>query len=142
MRDAVGELLLQLATGEISAEDAQREVEICKALKELIRIAIEMGAPWPPEERMRQEATLIAKWPEACRRAGVGAGSHDAGNHIICRAHKLTASRGHGLAGHRRADGGAGEPVRRGQGDHSRGGRGCRRDSFRLDGDFKLALPT
>jgi hypothetical protein len=61
MRDAVGELLLQLATGEISAEDAQREVEISKALNELIRIAIEMGAPWPPEERMRQEATLIAK---------------------------------------------------------------------------------
>jgi hypothetical protein len=74
MRDAAGELLLQVAAGEISAEDAQREVDICKALIELIRIATDMGAwPCPPEEHMRREATLIAKWPEACRRAGVGA---------------------------------------------------------------------
>jgi hypothetical protein len=71
MRDAVGELLLQLAAGEISAEDAQREVEISKACIEIVRIAIEMGAPWPPEERMRLEGALIEKWPEACRRAGV-----------------------------------------------------------------------
>jgi hypothetical protein len=50
------------------------EVDICKALIELIRIAIDMG-PWPcpPEEHMRREAALIEKWPEACRRAGVGA---------------------------------------------------------------------
>src|SRR5262245_51215399 len=73
MRDAVDELLSQIAAGEISSEDAQREMDIWKALIEINRIAIEMGAPWPPEERMRQDATLIAKWPEACRRAGVGA---------------------------------------------------------------------
>jgi hypothetical protein len=73
MRDAIGELLLQIAAGEISAEDAQREVDVSNALIELVRIAIEVGVPWPLEERMRQAATLIAKWPEACRRAGVGA---------------------------------------------------------------------
>ena len=73
MQDAADDLLSQLAAGGISAEDAQRELDICKALIEIVRIAIEMGVPWPPEERMRQEETLIAKWPEACRRAGVGA---------------------------------------------------------------------
>ena len=69
LRDAVGELLSQVAAGEISAEEAQQEVNTCHALIELIRIAAGMGA-WllPPEEKMRQEATLIAKWPEACRR--------------------------------------------------------------------------
>lgn len=74
MRDAADELLSQLAAGEISAEQAQREVDTCKALIEIIRIAADMGV-WscPPEERMRREAMLIAKWPEACRRAGVGA---------------------------------------------------------------------
>jgi hypothetical protein len=74
MRDAAGELLMQVAAGEISAEDAQREVDTCHALIELIRIAAEMRA-WscPPEEKMRREEALIAKWPEACRTAGVGA---------------------------------------------------------------------
>ena len=74
MRDAADELLSQLAAGEISAEDAQRELATCKALIEIIRIAAEMGE-WscPPEEKMRREAALIAKWREACRRAGVGA---------------------------------------------------------------------
>jgi hypothetical protein len=74
MRDAAGELLLQVAAGEISAEDAQRKLDICKALVEMILIMTDMGAwPCPPEEHMRQEATLIEKWPEAGRRAGVGA---------------------------------------------------------------------
>jgi hypothetical protein len=74
LRDAAGELLSQVAAGEISAEEAQQEVDTCHALIELIRIAAAMGAwPCPPEEKMRREATLIAKWPEACRRAGVGA---------------------------------------------------------------------
>jgi hypothetical protein len=74
MRDAAGGLLIQVAAGEISAEDAQREVDTCHALIELIRIAAEMGA-WscPPEEKMRREEALIAKWPQACRRARVGA---------------------------------------------------------------------
>jgi len=73
-RDAVGGLLLQLAAaGEISAEDAQRDT--CKALSEFVLIAIDLGGPgpFPPEEKMRREATLIELWPEACRRAGVGA---------------------------------------------------------------------
>jgi hypothetical protein len=74
MRDAAGEFLLQVAAGEISAEDGQRELDICKALVEMIMIAADIGAwPCPHEEHMRREATLIAKWPEACRRAGVGA---------------------------------------------------------------------
>ena len=74
MRDAADELLSQLAAGEISAEDAQRELDTCKALSELLLIAIDMGpGPFPPEEKMRREAALIAKWREACRRAGVGA---------------------------------------------------------------------
>ena len=74
MQDAADELLLQLAAGEISAEATKRELDICKALIEIVRMAADMGE-WscPPEERMRREATLIAKWPEACRRAGVGA---------------------------------------------------------------------
>ena len=72
MQDAAGDLLLQLAAGEISAGDAQRELNICKALIEIVRIAADMG-PCPLEERMRREAVLIEKWPEACRRASVGA---------------------------------------------------------------------
>jgi hypothetical protein len=74
MREAVGELLLQVAAGEISAEEAQREVDIAKACVEMLRIAADMG-PWPcpPEEDMRRQAMLIERWPEACRRAGVGA---------------------------------------------------------------------
>ena len=67
------QLLLQVAAGEISAEDALRQVDISKALTELIMIGIEMGAPWPPEVHMQREATLIEKWPEACRRAGISA---------------------------------------------------------------------
>ena len=58
----------------------QRELDSLKAATEMVRIAAEMMAgiaadagPPPPEERMRREAELIAKWPEACRRAGVGA---------------------------------------------------------------------
>jgi hypothetical protein len=52
-----------------------------KAVNEMPAIAAEMmagiaadkrGLP-APEELMRREAELIAKWPEACRRAGVGA---------------------------------------------------------------------
>ena len=72
MRDAAVELQSQLAAGEISAEDAQREVDTCRALIEMVRIAADMGA-WScsAEEKMRREATLIAEWPEACRRAGV-----------------------------------------------------------------------
>jgi hypothetical protein len=72
MQDAADELLSQLAAGEISAEDAQREVDISKALIELIRIAIKMGTwPCPPGQRMQREAVLIGLWPAACRRAGV-----------------------------------------------------------------------
>jgi hypothetical protein len=77
LQNAVGEFLSKVAAGEISAEDA----DIGKAQLKMIgiaadMIAADMGAgawPWSPEERMRREAMLIAKWPEACRRAGVGA---------------------------------------------------------------------
>jgi hypothetical protein len=37
MRDAVGELLLQVAAGEISAEEAQREMDIVKNINCLVR---------------------------------------------------------------------------------------------------------
>jgi hypothetical protein len=92
MRDAADELLSQIAAGEICAEDAQRELDTCKALIEIIRIAADMG-PWscPPEEKIRRETTLIAKWPEACRRAGVGAipmPDHMMRDHIVCRTRK------------------------------------------------------
>jgi hypothetical protein len=59
----------------------QRELDTLKAVNEMPAIAAEMmagiaadkrGLP-APEELMRREAELIAKWPEACRRAGVGA---------------------------------------------------------------------
>jgi hypothetical protein len=65
---------LQVAAREISAEDFQREVDIGKACIEMVRLAADMG-PWscPPEEHMRRQAMLIEQWPEACRRAGVGA---------------------------------------------------------------------
>jgi hypothetical protein len=73
MRDLLDELLSQVAAGEISAGDAQRVLDTSRAWNELTGIAAEMGA-WscPPEEKMRREEALIAKWPEACRRAGVG----------------------------------------------------------------------
>ena len=70
IRDAANELL----AGEISEENFHRELDTCKALIELVRAA-NMGTwrPCPPEERVRREAMLIEKWPEACRKAGVGA---------------------------------------------------------------------
>jgi hypothetical protein len=43
MKDAAGELLSQVAAGEICAEDAQREVDICKALVEMTLIMTDMG---------------------------------------------------------------------------------------------------
>jgi hypothetical protein len=72
VRDCIGELHLRITEGKITKEEAQHELDTWKATIEMISIVIEMGAPWPdPEERMRQEPALIAKWPEACRRAGV-----------------------------------------------------------------------
>ena len=63
-----------------SVEDP-RELDTLKALTEMVGITSEMmvginaymgpRGDVPPEERMRREATLIAKWPEACRRAGI-----------------------------------------------------------------------
>ena len=60
-----------------SVEDRQ-ELDTLKAMNEMVGIAAEMmvgiqadmgpRGDVPPEERMRREATLIAKWPEACRR--------------------------------------------------------------------------
>jgi hypothetical protein len=93
IRDAAGELLLQVKAGEISAEQFQRELDTCKALSEMIGIAADMG-PWscPPEEHMRREGVLIEKWPEACRRAGVGAipMPDDFLDSIVRRTGKLT----------------------------------------------------
>jgi hypothetical protein len=67
---------LQLA--EFSADE--RELDVMKAVTEMVGIAAKMMAgiaadarPCAPEELMQREAELIAKWPEACRRAGVGA---------------------------------------------------------------------
>ena len=73
-------ILDALRLAEFSVKD-QRELDILKAAVEMLGIAAEMsasrltqdGCPPPPEELMRREAELIAKWPEACRRAGVGA---------------------------------------------------------------------
>src|SRR5262249_61897933 len=73
MRDAAGELLLQVAAGEISVEDAQREVDTCKALIELIMISTNMAVwPCPPEEKMRREGAVIVKRAERGRRGGGG----------------------------------------------------------------------
>ena len=75
------EILDALRLAAFSVKD-RGELDTLKATTELLRIAAEMMAaiavdtrpsPPPPEERMRREAELIAKWPEACRRAGVGA---------------------------------------------------------------------
>ena len=59
----------------------QRELDALKAVNEMPAIAAEMMARIAadkrsqpaPEELMRRQAELIAKWPEACCRAGVGA---------------------------------------------------------------------
>ena len=75
------EILDALRQDAFSVKD-QRDLDTLKATTELLGNAAEMMAaiavdtgpsPSPPEERMRREAELIAKWPEACRRAGVGA---------------------------------------------------------------------
>jgi hypothetical protein len=71
IRDGVADLLAEVAAGEISADDAERELDIDKALCELIAMAAEMSWPVPAEERMRRDEKLMALWPEACRRAGV-----------------------------------------------------------------------
>jgi hypothetical protein len=56
IRDGVADLLADVASGAISAKDAERELDVCKALCELIAMAAEMG-PWavPAEERMRRD---------------------------------------------------------------------------------------
>jgi hypothetical protein len=38
IRDGMGDLLAQVAAGEISAEEAEQELDVCKALAELIVI--------------------------------------------------------------------------------------------------------
>jgi hypothetical protein len=74
MGDAARGLNEQVAEGKISAKDAQRVMDGWNAMNEMVIIATEMGS-WacPPDEKMRREATLLAKWPEACRRAGIAA---------------------------------------------------------------------
>lgn len=75
LRDGVGELLLQIASGEITVEDAERELDIWKALTELIVVRIEIeqrdGPTTSPEVRMQRDQEMLARWQEACRRADV-----------------------------------------------------------------------
>jgi hypothetical protein len=73
LRDATGDLLAKVATGELSRKDAERELHIMRAFCELIVMVTEKWHDWPcpPEEGMQREAIMIAMWPEACRRAGV-----------------------------------------------------------------------
>src|SRR5262245_64738969 len=71
-------ILDALRLAAFSAKD-QRELDTLKALTEMVGIAAEMmvgiaadtgpRGHVPSEERMRREAELLAKWPEACRRA-------------------------------------------------------------------------
>ena len=81
MSDDYGQKIIDaVRLAAFSAKD-QRELDTLKAVNEMVGIAAEMMAriaadkrgPCPPEELMRREAELIKKWPEACRRAGVGA---------------------------------------------------------------------
>jgi len=52
LRDAMGDLLARVAAGEISAEEAEQELDICKALAELIVIATEIGeVPTSPRRK-------------------------------------------------------------------------------------------
>ena len=73
LRDASGDLLAKVATGELSRKDAERELHIMRAFCELISMVTEKWQDWPcpPEEGVRREATMIAMWPKACRRADV-----------------------------------------------------------------------
>jgi hypothetical protein len=66
---------IQDGAGELSAEDHRYVSANWAVFTEFVRIATDMGllGPRPPEENIRREATLIELWPEACRRAGVGA---------------------------------------------------------------------
>ena len=73
LRDASGDLLAKVATGELSRKDAESERHIMRAFCKLISMVTEKWQDWPcpPEEGVRREATMIAMWPEACRRADV-----------------------------------------------------------------------
>jgi hypothetical protein len=52
----------------ISAEEAEQELDVCKALAELVVIATEIGeVPTSPEEKMRLEEKVLSR----CGRAGV-----------------------------------------------------------------------
>lgn len=69
-RDA---LLAAVAFGEINQEEADREIAVCKALDELILMGKmeDLEPVTSPEARMQRKRAMIARWPEACRRAGV-----------------------------------------------------------------------
>jgi hypothetical protein len=72
IQDDTDALQAAVDAGEMSFEEFEREIDLRKALLELMVITAEMG-PWPdaPDERTTYEAKLIAAWPDACRRAGV-----------------------------------------------------------------------
>jgi hypothetical protein len=72
LRDAHGDLLAGVASGQITEAEAIREAEQFKVLAEFHGIMAAMG-PWPcsEEENLRREAELIRLWPEVCRRVGV-----------------------------------------------------------------------
>jgi hypothetical protein len=54
----------QVAAGVISAEEAEQELDVCKALAELVVIATEIGeVPTSPEEKMRLEEKVLSRWP-------------------------------------------------------------------------------
>lgn len=75
LRDSVGDLLAQVAAGEISEEEAQRELDIGRVLAQMLAmtadLVAEMGVPVSPAERMQLDEKILLLWPEACRRAGI-----------------------------------------------------------------------
>jgi hypothetical protein len=72
MRVRLDNLWDQIASGALSAEDANQKLKISEAVCKLMLIATELGlAPTTLEERMQFDKALVALWPEACRRSGI-----------------------------------------------------------------------
>jgi hypothetical protein len=71
LRDAIGDLLAKVATGELSRKDAERELHIMRAFCELISMVTEKWQDWPCplEEGVRKQLAAVLRI-KALRRLG------------------------------------------------------------------------
>jgi hypothetical protein len=72
IRQSCDDLLVHVRAGEITEEEANKELDVVCVLCELILMGCDLGPrPDAPEGKMKRDGALLSFWPDACRRAGV-----------------------------------------------------------------------